>query len=81
MVQAPVQAQAAAALNHPGIVTLHSLEEADGVTALVLELIEGPTLAERIERGPIPFAEALPIASQIAESESRVICLTEQLDA
>ncbi len=44
------------------------LEEADGVTALVLELVEGPTLAERLARGPLPIAEALAIARQIAEA-------------
>ena len=42
--------------------------EADGVRALVLELVEGPTLADRIKQGPIPLDEALPIAKQIAEA-------------
>ena len=62
------EAKVLASLNHPNIGGIHGLEEADGVQALVLELIEGPTLAERIERGPIPIAEALPIAAQIAEA-------------
>jgi serine/threonine-protein kinase len=57
-----------ASLNHPHIGGIHGLEEADGVKALVLELVEGPTLADRIARGPIPIDEALPIARQIAEA-------------
>ena len=48
--------------------TIYGLEEADGVRALVLELIEGPTLADRIAQGPIPIDEALPIAKQIADA-------------
>ena len=47
---------------------IHGLEESDGVRALVLELVEGPTLADRIKQGPIPLDEALPIAKQIAEA-------------
>ena len=47
---------------------IYGLEEADGVKALVLELVEGPTLADRIARGPVPVDEALPIARQIAEA-------------
>ena len=62
------EAQVLAALNHPNIAHIHGLEEADGVTALVLELVEGEDLAQRITRGPIPFDEALPIAKQIAEA-------------
>jgi Tol biopolymer transport system component len=62
------EAQLLAALSHPGIASIHGIEEADGVHALVLELVEGPTLAERIERGAIPLEEALPIARQIAEA-------------
>ena len=46
----------------------YGLEDADGVHALVLELVEGPTLADRITQGPIPIEEALPIARQIAEA-------------
>ena len=42
--------------------------DSDGIRALVLELVEGPTLADRIKRGPIPLDEALPIAKQIAEA-------------
>ncbi len=62
------EAQVLASLNHPNIAAIHGLEEADGVRALVLELVEGPTLADRIKQGPIPLDEALPIAKQIAEA-------------
>ena len=57
-----------ASLNHPNIGSIYGLEEAEGIRALVLELIEGPTLADRIRQGPIPVDEALPIATQIAEA-------------
>ena len=62
------EAHALAALNHPNIAAIYGLEEADGVTALVMELVDGSTLADRIARGPIPPAEALPIARQIADA-------------
>jgi serine/threonine protein kinase/Tol biopolymer transport system component len=66
------EAKVLASLNHPHIGGIYGLEEAsaDGgaVKALVLELVEGPTLAARIARGPIPMNEALPIARQIAEA-------------
>ncbi len=62
------EAQVLASLNHPNIAHIHGLEESDGVRALVMELVEGPTLADRIATGPIPLAEALPIAKQIAEA-------------
>ena len=62
------EAEVLASLNHPNIAAIHGLEEADGTRALVLELVEGPTLADRIKRGPIPLDEALPIAKQIAEA-------------
>jgi serine/threonine protein kinase len=62
------EAHALAALNHPNIAAIYGLEEADSVTALVMELVEGSTLAERIARGPVPLAEALPIATQIADA-------------
>ena len=62
------EAKVLASLNHPNIGTIYGLEEAAGVKALVLELVEGPTLADRIARGPIPIDEALPIAKQIAEA-------------
>ena len=62
------EAKVLASLNHPNIGTIYGLEEAEGVKALVLELVEGPTLADRIKQGPIPVDEALPIAKQIAEA-------------
>jgi serine/threonine-protein kinase len=62
------EAQVLASLNHPHIAAIYGLEEADGVRALVLELVEGETLADRIARGPITVDEALVIARQIAEA-------------
>ncbi len=56
-----------ASLNHPHIAAIHGLEEADGVVALALELVEGEDLAERLKRGPVPVEEATAIARQIAE--------------
>ena len=57
-----------ASLNHPNIGHIYGLEETESQKALVLELVEGPTLADRIAQGPIPVDEALPIAKQIAEA-------------
>src|SRR6187549_2058359 len=62
------EAKILAALNHPHIAHIHGLEESDGVKALVMELVEGPTLADRIAQGAIPLDDALPIARQIAEA-------------
>ena len=62
------EAQVLAALNHPNIAQLHGIEEADGTRALVMELVEGPTLADRLTVGPIALDEALPIARQIVEA-------------
>ena len=62
------EAQVLASLNHPNIAAIHGLEESSGVRALVLELVDGPTLADRIAHGTIPLDEALPIAKQIAEA-------------
>src|SRR6185312_10511038 len=62
------EAQVLASLNHPNIAHVYGLEQADGVQALVMELVEGPTLADRIAQGPIPVDDALPIAKQIAEA-------------
>ena len=62
------EAKTLASLNHPNIAIIHGLEKADGIRALVMELVEGPTLADRIGQGPIPVEEALPIARQIAEA-------------
>ncbi len=62
------EAEVLARLNHPNIAQIHGLEKSDGTTALVMELVEGPTLADRIALGVIPIGEALPIAKQIAEA-------------
>ena len=62
------EAKTLAALNHPNIAAIYGLEEADGSKALVMELVEGPTLADRIAQGAIPVDEALPIAKQITEA-------------
>ena len=62
------EAQILASLNHPNIAAIYGIEEAEGTRALVLELVKGPTLADRISKGPIPLDEALPIAKQIAEA-------------
>ena len=60
------EAEVLASLNHPNIAGIHGLEKSGGTTALILELVAGPTLAERIVEGPIPVDEALPIVTQIA---------------
>src|SRR5882757_9933745 len=60
------EAQVLASLNHPNIAGIHGLEESDGVYALVLELVEGPTLADRLAGGPIRMEEALSNARQMA---------------
>jgi serine/threonine protein kinase len=62
------EATVLASLNHPNIAQIHGLEEAATKQALILEIVEGPTLAERIAQGPIPVDEALPIARQIADA-------------
>jgi serine/threonine protein kinase len=62
------QAKLLASLNHPNIATIHGLEESSGTHFLVLELVQGETLAERISRGAIPIDETLPIFRQIAEA-------------
>ena len=62
------EARTLATLNHPHIGAIYGLEDADGVTGIVLELVEGPTLADRLERGPLKIAEALVIARQIADA-------------
>src|ERR1700680_4833196 len=62
------EAQVLASLNHPHIGAIYGLEQSEGIRALVLELVEGPTLADRIAQGAIPLDEVLPIARQIAEA-------------
>jgi serine/threonine protein kinase/Tol biopolymer transport system component len=72
------EAQVLASLSHSNIASIYGLERAKGTTALVMELVEGPTLADRIAQGAIPVNEALPIAMQIADAleaahEQRII--------
>jgi eukaryotic-like serine/threonine-protein kinase len=62
------EARLLAALNHPHIATVHSLERSDGICALVMELIEGPTLAEHLESRPLTITRALEIAREISEA-------------
>ena len=62
------EAEVLASLNHPNIAAIYGLEESGGITALVMELVEGEDLSQRIARGAIPIDEALPIAKQIAEA-------------
>ena len=62
------EAQVLASLNHPHIAHIHGFEDSTGTPALVMELVEGPTLADRIAKGPLPIDEALGIAKQIAEA-------------
>ena len=62
------EARLLATLNHPHIGAIYGLEEADGLTALVLELVEGETLADRLERGALPLSHSITIAAQIADA-------------
>src|SRR5262245_59368161 len=62
------EAELLASLNHTNIAIVHDFEEASGHRLLVMELVEGETLAERLKRGPLPIDEALKIARQIAEA-------------
>jgi serine/threonine-protein kinase len=62
------EAQVLASLNHPNIAHIHGIDDSAGTPALIIELVDGPTLADRIVRGPIPLDEALLIARQIAEA-------------
>ena len=62
------EAHLLAALSHPNIAAIHGIVDETGVTALVLELVEGPTLAERLDDGPLPFDEAVAVARQIAQA-------------
>jgi serine/threonine protein kinase len=62
------EATVLASLNHPNIAAIYGFEDSSNVHALVLELVDGPTLADRIAQGPIPIEEALPVARQIAEA-------------
>src|SRR5207249_3816051 len=62
------EAELLASLNHPNIAAIYDLDDANGSRFLVLELVEGETLADRIRRGPIPIDEALNIAKSICEA-------------
>jgi serine/threonine protein kinase/Tol biopolymer transport system component len=62
------EARVLATLNHPHIGAIYGLQELEGTTALILELVEGPTLAERLDQGPLPISDILPIARQIASA-------------
>jgi serine/threonine-protein kinase len=62
------EAQLLAQLHHPNIASIFGMEESDGTRALVMELVEGPTLAERLEQGPLPFNESLSVCVQIAHA-------------
>jgi serine/threonine-protein kinase len=62
------EARTLAALNHPHIAQIHGFEQANDISALVMELVDGDDLAERIARGPVPLDEAIPIARQVAEA-------------
>ena len=62
------EAEVLASLNHPNIAAIYGLERADNQTALVMELVEGQTLADRIAQGALTLEETLPIAKQIAEA-------------
>jgi eukaryotic-like serine/threonine-protein kinase len=62
------EAQLLASLNHPRIASIYGFEESEGIHALVLELVDGPTLADRIAQGPLPLDEVLPVARQIVEA-------------
>jgi serine/threonine protein kinase len=62
------EARVLAMMNHPHIATIYGVEEAGGARGLIMELVEGQTLAERIARGPVPVGDALPFAEQIAEA-------------
>jgi len=68
MVRFEREARVLGALNHPNIAAIYGLEEFGSGRALVMELVEGETLADRVSKGPIPQDEALPMAKQVAEA-------------
>ena len=67
------EAHVLATLNHANIAQIYGLEETGGIAALVMELVDGPTLADRIAQGPIPLGEALPIAKQVAAAHDALV--------
>ena len=74
------EAQVLASLNHPHIASIYGLEELPGGFALVLELVDGPTLADRLVHGPLPLDEVWPIARQVSEAleaKGRYFCSDE----
>src|ERR1019366_8181671 len=62
------EAKVLASLNHPNIASIYGLEDSGATHALVMELVEGPTLADRTGSGPIPISDVLPIAKQMCEA-------------
>src|SRR6266853_2187396 len=62
------EAEVLASLNHPNIAAIHGLEESGGMAALIMELVEGDDLSQRIAKGAIPIDETLPIAKQIVDA-------------
>jgi serine/threonine protein kinase len=68
MARFELEAQLLASLNHPNVASIYGFEESSIIQAFVMELVEGPTLAERIVKGPLPLSEALAIGQQIAEA-------------
>ena len=67
------EAKTLASLNHPHIGQIYGLERSGGTPAIVLELVEGDTLADRIAPGPIPFEEALPIVERLSPKGDRLL--------
>src|SRR5215469_15944939 len=65
------EARAVSALNHPNICTLHDIGQQDGIDYLVMEYLEGETLAERLKKGPLPLEQALRVALQVAAALDR----------
>ena len=62
------EARAASALNHPGICTVHAIDQHEGQHFIAMELLEGETLADRIRKGPVELAQLLELATQIADA-------------
>jgi serine/threonine protein kinase len=65
------EAEVLASLNHPNIAAIYGLEEGEAMTALVMELVDGDDLSQRLARGAMPLDEALPVAKQIAQPTER----------
>ena len=67
------EARRLASLNHPNIATMHAFEELGGVGVLVMEVVEGPTLAERLREGPLPVRDAVDYFRQVADGLSAAV--------